>query len=310
MSAPLGRIGRYCARLAAHTSLARVLLARAPSRKARLWLSRHTARCEDRIRAGAGDHLRRHGPVGPWRAVAGRLPRENIVKPGGPGWAPRSEFVVEQGEDRQVVQPVVFHSRAAERPFAAEACLLGDPYRGHVVRVRRQPGPLDAAFGKRPPGDRAERLRSVSLAAFVAADAVAELRRADLPVRVEQADRPDNLAGRAVQHHQVDARSLPLRPMLAGREPPCHLTRVRRCTGRQRLATPVAAEEFAHEPGITGTVFAQIQPGGADDGRRETFHVRPPYRPRRPGRGRGPWAAAHRRAVVADLSLPGRVAPR
>jgi len=64
------------------------------------------------------------------------------------------------------------------------------------------------------------------LAAFVAADAVADLRRADLPVGVEQADGPDDPAGRAVQHHEVDARSFSLRPVHAVGEPPCHVTRV------------------------------------------------------------------------------------
>ena len=69
---------------------------------------------------------------------------------------PRSQFVVEQGEDCQVVQPVIVQSCAAERAFPAEACFLRYPHRRHIVCVRRQPGPLDAAFGERPPGDRAE----------------------------------------------------------------------------------------------------------------------------------------------------------
>jgi len=69
---------------------------------------------------------------------------------------PRSQFVVEQGEDCQVVQPVIVQSCAAERAFPAEACFLRYPHRRHLVCVRRQPGPLDAAFGERPPGDRAE----------------------------------------------------------------------------------------------------------------------------------------------------------
>src|SRR5215469_5244775 len=102
--------------------------------------------------------------------------------------APQSQFVVEQRKDRQVVQPVVFQPGAAERPFPAEPCFLRYPYRRCVVRVRREPGSLDAAFGERPSGDRAKCLRRVPLAALVAADAVADLHRADLPVGVEQAD--------------------------------------------------------------------------------------------------------------------------
>ena len=43
------------------------------------------------------------------------------------------------------MQPVVFQPGAAEGPFPAEARFLRYPYRRHVVLVRRQPGPLDAA---------------------------------------------------------------------------------------------------------------------------------------------------------------------
>jgi hypothetical protein len=141
-------------------------------------------------------------------------------------------------------------------PSRRKPAFSATPYRCHVVPIGRQPGPLDAAFGERPSRDRAECLGRVPLATFVCADAVADLRRPNLPVRVEQADGPDDPAGRAVQHHQVDALSLPLRPVHAVGERLCHLTGVWRRTGRQRLRLRAGGEESAHAPGITNTVFA------------------------------------------------------